>query len=87
MYPKLNHFIFNYFLIFLKNLIFFLLENKEINNEKIKEEIDKLNKQIKHLLFYKVVNFKFPFSLDKEDLLLTTYQLLLKKIITVRINC
>jgi hypothetical protein len=47
--------------------------------KKIKEEIDKLIKQIKNLLFYKVINFKFPFSLEKEDLLLTTYQLLVKK--------
>ncbi|MGI3136119.1 MAG: hypothetical protein ACN23H_00840 [Candidatus Phytoplasma vitis] len=68
-----------YFFNLFKKIDIFLLENKEINNEKIKEEIDKLIKRIKNLLFYKIVNFKFPFSLDKEDLLLTTYQLLVKK--------
>ncbi|WP_284928729.1 hypothetical protein [Candidatus Phytoplasma sp. AldY-WA1] len=54
-------------------------ENKEIDDDKIKEEINKLIKQIKYLLFCKVINFKFPFPLKKEDLLLITYQILVKK--------
>jgi len=54
-------------------------ENKEINNDKIKEEINKLIKRIKYLLFCKIINFKFPFSLEKEDLMLITYQILVEK--------
>jgi hypothetical protein len=63
---------FDSFFNLFKELDIFLLENKEINNDKIKEEINKLIKRIKNLLFYKIVRFKFLFSLEKEDLLLTT---------------
>ncbi len=44
---------FDLFFNLFKELDIFLLENKEINNEKIKEEIYKLNKRIKNLLFIK----------------------------------
>ncbi|WP_284928151.1 hypothetical protein [Candidatus Phytoplasma sp. AldY-WA1] len=54
-------------------------ENKEINDDKIEEKINKLIKQIRYLLFCKVINFKFPFPLEKEDLMLITYQILVEK--------
>jgi hypothetical protein len=66
-----------YFNLF-KELNVFLLENK-VDDEEIKKEIEDLIKKIKNLLFYEVINYKFPFSLEKEDLLLTTYQLLAEK--------
>jgi hypothetical protein len=44
---------FDLFFNLFKKLDIFLLKNKEINNEKIKEEIYKLNKRIKNLLFIK----------------------------------
>jgi hypothetical protein len=53
---------FNFFNFF-KELDVFLLENKEINNDKIEKEIEDLIKKIKNLLFYEVIHFKFPFPL------------------------
>jgi len=50
-------------------------KNKEIDDDKI----NKLIKQIKYLLFCKVINFKFPFPLEKEDLMLITYRILVEK--------
>ncbi|WP_284928512.1 hypothetical protein [Candidatus Phytoplasma sp. AldY-WA1] len=70
---------FDLFFNLFKELDVFLLENKEINNDKIEKEINKLIKRIKYLLFCKVIDFKFPFPLEKEDLLLVTYQILVEK--------
>ncbi|WP_284928816.1 hypothetical protein [Candidatus Phytoplasma sp. AldY-WA1] len=66
-----------YFNLF-KEFNVFLLEN-EVDDEEIKKEIEDLIKKIKNLLFYEIINYKFPFSLEKEDLLLITYQLLTEK--------
>jgi hypothetical protein len=60
-----------YFVLF-KNLF---EKNKEIDDDKI----NKLIKQIKYLLFCKIINFKFSFPLEKEDLMLITYRILVEK--------
>ncbi|WP_284928298.1 hypothetical protein [Candidatus Phytoplasma sp. AldY-WA1] len=48
-----------------KEIDIFLLEDKTINNEKIEEQINKLIKRIKYLLFCKVSNFKFRSVIKK----------------------
>ncbi len=67
-----------YYTLF-KELDIFLLENKKINTYKIEKEIDDLIKKIKNLFIYEIVHYKFPFPLEKEDLLLINYQFLVKK--------
>ncbi|WP_284928667.1 hypothetical protein [Candidatus Phytoplasma sp. AldY-WA1] len=70
---------FKLFFDIFKELDIFLLENKKINTYKIEKEIDDLIKKIKNLFIYEIVHYKFPFPLEKEDLLLINYQFLVKK--------